>query len=252
MQQYQAAMMGYMQGYGMHQHQQGGRGGGGGGGRNSGGSEGSSRRYVQMDGMYAMPGTFLPPPRGLVNRAENGGAMQYHSGGSTGGSGPGSGNTSRNLSGIWSADVPLPGINDGPTAAGFQAAIRESGAMSSHERAAPEVPGDLLVWLKSMCAADGSAPALTLGELKGHMVAMCRDQVGSRVVQSALEGVGDEEISEMFEELRPKLEILIADQFGNYGKALRDTCIYFFVCYKKCILGLFTLHRCFPWCVLLS
>lgn len=204
MQQYQAAMMNYMQVYGVQQQS---RGGGGGGG--------APRRYVQVDGMYAPPGTYLPARGGLVNRPESG-TVQYHGSGSTGGSGPGSGNTSRNLSGIWSADLPLPGINDGPTAAAFQSAIRESGAMSSHERAAPEAPGEMLVWLKSMCASDGSAPALTLGELRGHMMSMCRDQVGSRVVQSALEGVSDEEVAEMFEELKPKLEVLIADQFGNY------------------------------------
>ena len=221
--QYQGAMMGYMQSYGVHHPSQGGGGGGsrggGGGGMASnvvGGGAIDPRRYM-MDGMYA-PTPFVTGqmPRGTHFPRPDNSVLHQYNGGSTG---PGSGGTSRNLSsGAWSVDIPLPGINEGPTAAEFRDAVRESGSLSGHDKAAPEPAGDLLIWLKSICASEGAIPNLSLGELRGHMVSMCRDQIGSRVVQSALENVGVEDVEEMFDEIRPKLEILIADQFGNYGK----------------------------------
>ena len=142
----------------------------------------------------------------------------------------------------WTQDTALPGTTEGPLAAEFQAALRESAALSSHERCVPEPHSEVLQRARRASAAvtvaasagtgggsgSGNAGAttthtndpplleLTLPEVSGHLAALSRDQIGSRVVQAALEGASEEEIEAAFDELKPRLEVLMADQFGNY------------------------------------
>lgn len=141
-----------------------------------------------------------------------------------------------------SNDIALPGVSEGPEAEIFQAAIRESGALSSYERSSAAAGGggegstnEFLSWVrKTLATLDGglgggahaasaaapptasSSLVLSLEEMRGNLVALSRDQIGSRVLQTAMEGMNEDDLKLLFEELQPKLEILMADQFGNY------------------------------------
>jgi hypothetical protein len=143
------------------------------------------------------------------------------------------------------SDIALPGVSEGPEAEIFQAAIRESGNLNSQERASGENSAgglqgegnEFLLWVRqTLVSLDGglsSSPPkgngivsgfptsssslnLTLKEMHGNLVALSRDQIGSRVLQTSMEGMSEDDLKLLFEELEPKLEILIVDQFGNY------------------------------------
>ena len=150
----------------------------------------------------------LPQPR--FSNSSGGGTAN-----STGGGGGGN-NNYNNTGASWSVDILIPGLTDGPRAAEFQQALRTSAALSSHEGMTPEPPSHVLTHIRRCCTMEGAVPEMPLQHLRGHFVALSRDQIGSRVVQSALESANEEEILEIFEELREKLYILMADQFGNY------------------------------------
>jgi Pumilio-family RNA binding repeat len=145
-------------------------------------------------------------------------------------------------------DIALPGISEGPEAEIFQAAVRESGNLSSHDKSSSAAAGgggnqgetannEFLMWVrKTLVSIDGglggsytnvggrpaspgspsSSLVLTLEEMRGNLVALSRDQIGSRVLQTAMEIMNEDDLISLFEELEPNLEILMADQFGNY------------------------------------
>lgn len=166
------------------------------------------------------------------------------------------GNNSRGMGGSFNAssysnssytpnsnDIALPGVSDGPEAEIFQEAIKESGALSAYERSSSSsssVGGgegssnEFLLWVrKTLATLDGgpgsaassaaaaaasvsSSLILSLDEMRGNLVALSRDQIGSRVLQTAMESMKEDDLQLLFAELEPKLEILMADQFGNY------------------------------------
>jgi len=59
-------------------------------------------------------------------------------------------------------------------------------------------------------------PALTLGQLSGHVVEFAEDQHGSRFIQQKLESAPVQEREAVFQELQPSCLSLMTDVFGNY------------------------------------